>query len=776
MANQLPPLPEGATFEAPPLPRGATQNPLSLPPGATETIPKQESEGKGPIERASQFGKSVLGGTAFSAALPEITTGVGKALGYTPYPPARALGLGLQAAGRGMRGMRGKLAYEGAIGGGVGDIAGQATELAGGGPGSVLAAEIAGGIAGPAFSNTITKAVQYGSRKLLGLDSNAAVSAIAKDIGVDEKTLSPKQRELIKAEIDKLRGGAPSTRSQEQLYDILRGGASGITEQASQAADIERIMGVVQRTAAERQAEKMRLAGKRSVAAGEAELEAARVARSSVGPEREASEIGTELRDKIMRNYGSQAEQRSAQYNKQKQVRDEIVAQKESAGQLVKELPEYKELVSDLRNKLLIGEKAQRQTTAPVTEKGVLQAYQNIYDAVTDRRVQVGVNELGNPVYKTFPTSFDALDDVRRRLGDVAFGKEVEGYAAIGSDIARKYYGKISDIQSKYAGEAHDLLQSQYEAASRLLEKYKSKPGAKATAIDRFDPTRFKTDPSSLPKDYFRSSQSVKDIIELTQDKALVDRAAASFASRELKNLSAKQASEWATKNNDWLKELPELKQRVADYVKTVERAERIGKQTTEAQRILASREPTVLKAGERAVSEAEKRAGKITEEASKRVETILGDKNPAARVREIILSGRPSIWKEVGPILSGSQQGRAVIGDAVNQIMADRAAAGVVGAVRAFREDVAPSLKASGLMTDRQLASVAQQLDTIANTASPEPFKLTLMQRVVKNAVSSLAATPTGGAITTIGGALMPSNFLQSQSEVTNMQPRSQR
>lgn len=776
MANEFPPLPKGATFESPPLPRGATERPLSLPPGATETMPKQESEDKGPLSRASQFGKSVLGGTAFGAALPEITSGLGQALGYVPHKTVQAAGLALKAAGRGMRGMRGKLATEGAIGGGVGDIAGQATEIAGGGPGSVLAAEIAGGIVGPAFANTVLKAVQYGSRKLLDLDSAAGIRAVAKDIGVDEKALSPKQRELIQKELDRLRGGAVSTRSQEELYDILRGGATGITEQARQAADIERIMGGVQRSAAERKAEKMRLAGKRSAAVGEAGLESARAARSAIGPEQEVSEIGTQLRDKIMRNYGSQAEQRSAQYQTQKKVRDDIVAQKESAGQLVKELPEYKELVTDLGNKLLIGKKAQRQTTAPVTEKGVLQAYQNIYDAVTDRRVQIGVNELGNPVYKKFPTSFEALDDVRRRLGDVAFGKEVEGYAAIGSDIARQYYKRISDIQSKFAGEAHDVLQSQYEAASRLLEKYKSKAGAKATAIDRFDPTRFKTDPASLPKDYFRSSQSVKDIIELTQDKALVDRAASSFASRELKNLSAKQAGDWAIKNNDWLKELPDLRQRVADYVKTLERAERIGKQTTEAQRILTSREPTVLKAGERAVSEAEKRAGEITKEAAGRVETILGDKNPAARIREIILSGKPSIWQEVGPILASNPGGKAVIGDAVNQIMADRAATGVVSAVRAFREDVAPSLRAAGLMDERQLASIAQQLDTISKTAAEEPFKLTLMQRVVKNAITSLAATPTGGAITSVGGALMPFNFLQPQDQVTGMQPRVQR
>jgi hypothetical protein len=472
-------------------------------------------------------------------------------------------------------------------------------------------------------------------------------------------------------------------------------------------------------------------------------------------------------------------EERSAAYAKQKAIRDAAVAEKESAGQFVKDTPEYKALIDNLKSKLLIGAEAQKQKTAPVTEKGVLQAYQNIYDAVTARRVQVGLNEEGNPIYKTFPTSFDALDDVRRRLGDVAFGKEVEGYSAIGSNIAKDFYGKISNLQSKYAGEAHDVLQSEYEAASRLLEKYKSKRGTKATAEDRFDPTRYKTDAASLPNDYFTNQQSVKDLLDLTGgDRNLVVQSASDFTAKQLKDKSLKSVKDWANKNSDWLSALPEVKGKVDAYIKVLEKAERVSGKTGKAAQILESREPTVLRGGERAVAAGEKEAAAITSEAADRVKTILGDKNPAARVREIILGGKPSVWAEVGPILAKDPQGKKLITESVLQIMADRAESGLVSSVRAFREDVAPSLKGAGLMSEQQLSALEAQLQAIANSAMGEPAKLTFIQRAIKDALVGVAAQPVGAVTVEAGKLVMPKSakdVLNRKGQVGTVQPRFQ-
>lgn len=717
---------------------------------------KETEKRKTPTDRLKQFGEAVTGGTLLGAATPELTMAAGKGLTMIPSPYTKAAGYGVEAAGRMMRGERGLAAAAGAIGGGGGDVAGQLVEARGGTPIAVTMAEMAGGVIAPQLAKTITNAVQYGARKLLGTDPISAIKTVADDLGLNEKTLSPSVREFIKKQIDALRGGAPSSSAQEGIYGALKTGAADITKQAEARAAMRKTEAEMAQRNAESQAEKMRLAGKKTQEIGAQTTQEARAARANIGTEREASDIGTKLRDKIVSLFGDVAGKRSAEYKAQKAVRDAVVAEKEAAGDLVKNMPEYKSLLDNLRDKLLIGAKAQEQKTAPVTERGVLQAYQNIYDAVSARRVQVGVNAEGNPVYKTFPTSFDALDDVRRRLGDVAFGKEVEGYSAIGSDIAKTYYGKISELQSKFAGDAHDTLQTNYEMASRLVDKYKSKAGKKATAYDRFDPTRFNTDPASLPNTYFSSKQSVADLVELSGgDKPFVLKEASDFAARQLKDKNLTGAKSWVNSNSDWLEALPEVKSKVDAYIKTLERAERVSGKTAKAAQILGAREPTVLRAGEKAVAAGEKEAGVITAEAQKRVDKIFGDRNPAARVREIILGGKPSEWNEVGPILAQDPQGKALVADAVRQIMADRASSGLVSSVRTFREDVAPSLRQAGLMSDSQLASLEAQLQSIANSAVGEPAKLTMLQNAIKNAIIGVAAPVVGKPVVSGGKSL---------------------
>lgn len=729
------------------------------------------------MQRAVQFGESVLGGTLVGAATPELVQYAGKGIAKIPAPYTKAAGYGMEAAGRMMKTQRGTAAGTGALGGATADVAGQSVEVAGGLPPAVFAAELAGGFVGPQFAKSVTEAIRYGSRKLLGLEPISAIKNVAQDLGLNEAVLSPSQRQFIKDQIQKLRGGAPSSTAQEGLYGALKTGATDITQQAKRQAAVRRSEAEMASREAEAKAEKMRLASKKTKEIGAETAAQAESARSMIGADREPSVIGGQLRDKINSLFGKMTAERSAAYEKQKAIRDATVAQKESTGQLVKDTPEYKSLIDNLKSKLLIGPEAQKQTTAPVTEKGVLQAYQNIYDAVTSRRVKVGLNAEGNPVYKTFPTSFDALDDVRRRLGDVAFGKEVEGYSAIGANIAKDFYGKISNIQSKYAGEAHDVLQSEYEAASRLLEKYKSKRGAKATAEDRFDPTRYKTDAASLPNDYFTNQQSVKDLLDLTGgDRGLVVQSASDFTAKQLKNKNLKAVTDWSNKNSDWLSALPEVKSKVDAYIKVLERTERVSGKTGQAAKILEAREPTVLRAGEKALAAGEKEASAITAEAADRVKTILGDKNPAARVREIFLGGRPSVWQEIGPILSKYDDAKDVVAQAARQIIADRAESGLVSSVRVFREDIAPSLKTAGLMSDDAIGALEAQLQAIANSAMGDAAKLTFVQRAIKDAMVGGAAQPVGQVAVEAGKAVMPSSakdVLNRKGQIGNVQPR---
>ena len=137
-----------------------------------------------------------------------------------------------------------------------------------------------------------------------------------------------------------MRGGAPSSEPQKSVFDILKLGASDITGEAERRALAKKAEAEMTQLGAESQAEKMRLAGKKTTQIGAETAAEAKAARANVGTEREASDVGKTLRDKIMGLFGDIAEKRSAEYKAQKAIRDAAVAEKEAAGEFVKNMPE----------------------------------------------------------------------------------------------------------------------------------------------------------------------------------------------------------------------------------------------------------------------------------------------------------------------------------------------------------------------------------------------------------------------------------------------------
>jgi hypothetical protein len=341
---------------------------------------------------------------------------------------------------------------------------------------------------------------------------------------------------------------------------------------------------------------------------------------------------------------------------------------------------------------------------------------------------------------------------------------------------AQEYYAKISNLQSKFAGDAHDVLQSEYEIASRLLEKFRTKAGAKATAMDRIDPTQFKADAKSLPAALFNSQQSVADAIALTGDRNLVLQEAKNYVAKNLANMDAKAARKWLTskKNSDWLTALPEVRTSANNYVMNLERAEGMaagaGKVATrkEALERQAGREAgEALDIGEkeagRLVSEGEKAATKITEAARKEADTILGTAEPEARVIDIILSGDRTLWDRIAPAIAASPKGKQVLEQAIRQTMADKAQQGVFGAQRFWQTSLSKRLDRAGLMPTNKINEISQQLDAIANSALSEQQKLSLFGRTLKNFAVTYVAPQVG---------LTAYQALTGAGKPTSMQP----
>jgi len=757
---------------------------------------REKEQGKAPTEpaeksfddRLTDIGVATGVGTVAGAFSPEIAFGAGQVLEKVPYAPVKAAGTAMKAAAPSMTGAKGRAlgALSGGFGGLTGETAGQTAEVLGAPPYIAETARFVGGLAPVEFVTSAPRAVLSTAGRMMGFPGAGVLKDVMQDVGV--ANLAGEQRKLVLQRINELRQSQFTTDAQKKIYDTISDAVSKSNNLAEAEANLARstagaqasgVRSTAQQVSKEEREKGVRLAATR----GELEetkktlLDRAKSGLREVGDATvELSQMGATLRDRILQRFETGSLERSEAYKQQKALRDQAVAAKESQGILVESLPEYKTLVQDLRNKLLKGQIAQQQKTAPVTEPGVLKAYQNIYEAVTARRVEVGVNEMGNPVYKTFPTSFDALDDVRRRLGDVAFGKDVEGYSAIGSNIAKEYYAKLSDIQSKFAGNAHDVLQSEYEIASRLLEKFRTKAGAKATAMDRIDPTQFKADAKSLPAALFNSQQSVADAIALTGDRNLVLQEAKNYVAKNLANMDAKAARNWLTskQNSDWLTALPEVRTSANNYVMNLERAEGMaagaGKVATrkEALERQAGREAgKALDIGEkeagRLVKEGEKAAGAITDAARKEAATILSTAEPAARVQEIITSGDRTLWDRVAPAIAASPNGKQVLEQAIRQVMSDRAQQGVFGAQRFWQTSLKDSLARTGLMPTNKINEISQQLDAIANSALPEQQKLSLFGRTLKNLAVTYVAPQVG---------LTAYQALTGAGKPTSMQP----
>ena len=726
-----------------------------------ETEPAAPKAEKNLIDRAKDVATSAGFGSVAGAFSPEIAYGTGQVLEKVPYKPAQMAGRAMKSASLGMTGAKqravGSLA--GGFSGATGETAGQVAELAGAPAPIAESARILGSLAP-------VEILTSGARGLSGLiravsptaaNTRMVLRSVMDDVGA--ANLAGAKREEVMRRIGELRQSPFTTDAQKKLYDVIAKDVQTMTGSAAQEAQALERSGTREGLEAQRRAKGFAgLSGEVSETKATILQRAKDSLRNLGDATRELSDVGRTLRDSIVARFDEQSLNKSKAYLKQKKIRDDAVQAKEGSGVLVNSLDEFKTMITELRSKLLIGQEARKQTTAPVTEKGLLNAYNNIYEAVSGRRVMAGVNEQGNPVYKTYPSSFEALDAVRRKLGDVAFGKEVAGYEGLTRKVAEDYYIMLSNIQSKYAGEAQDILQRDYEIASRLIDKFKTKAGAKATAMDRIDATKFASDDKALPSTFFNSRQSVADAIELVGDAALVERQAADFVAGKLNGKDASAARTWITskQNSDFLSALPNVRRSAEAYITNLERAEARAVGATKVGERLKAEQTIATKEAGKAPELGAQEAGKVTQQANEEANRILGTAEPAARVSEIILSGDRTLWDRVAPAIAAAPKGREILGESVRQVLADRATQGIFGAMRFYETSLKDSLLRTGLIGRKEADQISRQLDEIASVSISEAEKLTFMGRLIKNAIVGYAVPRVGtGIVNSIGDVI---------------------
>lgn len=695
-------------------------------------------------------------GAVFGAAMPELSAGLGKILSYGPGP-VKAAGRALQAAAPFMTsfGQRAGGALVGGLTAAGGEAAKETAIEKGIDPKYANLIGIGVETLSPLFVSGTAAALR---RTPVVQNVSNLFEFVAKQIGRDTGSLTQAERKYIALEADRMRGQGGGTGA---LYKELEQGAAGIETQATADAAAR------QQRAQQDALNKLVESGKQPKLADRITAQAEAKVHNIGNADTDLTTLGKNQRQAISDRFSEENLARNQQYVDKKAERDAVVSAKEQAGDFVENLPEYKSALQSLKDKLLIGSKALEQKTAPVTEPGVKSAYQRIYDAMTGRKVMVdpkdveklqqkGVNLVqgtnpatGEPaVYRYFPTSFEALDHVRRKLGDVAFGIEQEGYDALGQGIAKDWYKKLSEIQSKFAGSVQDELQAGYEITSGLLERFKGGPGAAVLKTEKMAPEMFSLDPKEIPARFFSSKEGPATLSALTGNPKLVEQTAADFVALNLKGKTAQQATDWIAKQ-EFLRapELANLRPKIDTYVKDLEAA------TTRAEGVKATGKAQEAEAARIAtVGEAEAKG--ISEEGRRRVDLILKDRFPEKRIAEILGDPSKKLWREVSTILGRTPDGKEILDRAVSEHLADLAVSaergkGAVDALENLREP----LVSMGLATPERINSLRVQLERMR---APEQQKLSWLANQFLRRGATVGAQYLGSAI----GGLAPSLF----------------
>ena len=744
--------PADTTFNAP-APNAAAPAPTD------EGMPLRVTVGATPRTEVDPYAVGGAAATAgvFGAASPEITMALGKGMAKIPYMPVKAAGYGLQAAAPYMKTFTGRVvpAIAGFFGAGSGNVAQQNLESAG----------------YPATGKLVGMGVEFASQPLADLSAvlasklaknvpvvGAALNDLAKHVGVDLSKLSNAETKIVAQEIARLRGDAPDAAG--ALYQELEKGAGRIVSEADAAALTRQTKAASDYTAEITAAGRMPTEADTLVAKSKARVH-------DIGnADTELTDIGTRQRKAISDRFSEENLARNQESRDLKAERDSIVKERENKGEYISNLPTYKNIVDRIDKVLLEKNVPASVGVAPETEQSTLNAFKEIKSALEPRRIPitdaaeaqalkaqgVQIEEKDGKFVRVFQPSFNAVDTVRRKLGDAAFGQGEEGFKAIGQARAKKLYEYLSDLQSRYAGQAQDELQGGYEAASGLLERFKGGAGAKVLKTERLSPDMYTKDPKDVPASFFKSRDGVAQLSAISKDPALVEQTAGDYVARNLKGKSADEAERWLRSNSDFLS-APELKnvtQKAVDYVDQLRGVE--GK-TTGMLAGAKAKEASAKESLNLGVTEAKD----IAAQGRATAKDILADKFGVDRVNSLLDSTKKSEWESVANALRTSQSGRDLLAQSIEQRLAkiagDALEANKPITASAALDKITEPLLATGLIDQAKISSLKTQLNKIEK---PETEKLSWLKTQILQGLYTMAGANVGAAPS---NALAPPN-----------------
>jgi X-X-X-Leu-X-X-Gly heptad repeat protein len=380
------------------------------------------------------------------------------------------------------------------------------------------------------------------------------------------------------------------------------------------------------------------------------------------GPERDLTQIGKPIQETATQAKQTIENERSRVDQKLRAARNEISSENEASGRYIADTPTARKLLSDIS-------KQRDPVTAPEFERrnpGLKRLQDRVYETLVNRRVELSPEEAkkavedgqrveikGTRFFRTFRSSLDAVDDLRRFMGEVFSGQPAEGYEGISAGQQKNLYEKLSSIEREYVGSVQDKLQKNWREATQTLSDFETKHGKALT--DLTGPNgAFSKDSASIPGAIFRNQDSVSAAIQLTKNPETVRTAARQYLRSQIKDMDAKQVSSFLSnsKNRDWLNH-PELKlvlmdaqKHAADLAKAESRAgalksraeasaadvKRIQKETTETLDRIKDETKKALQSKDKKISEVGKQLKSSLDTLSEFKTALAGDPGTFAK------------------------------------------------------------------------------------------------------------------------------------------------
>ena len=756
---------------------------------------------------------AIAGSTGLSAAgglaAPRILQAVGRVVGAVPLGRGPvALGQGIQylstAAGAATPTAR---AASGAFSGFGAEVAGQTAETLGAGPVTAEGARLVGGALTPEFiraSGTMVVnvlshwalpgrfdaiAIRDLARQLrdrlkgtLGRevteDEQAYITQLIADFRGSQKpgeALDVIGRQMETGAVDVADAGtrqAAQTRAfaqytaQNDQRQVAKIAEEQLKRQQAAATELHTTARTVLNEAENAARAELTAVTKGAVPAADAEtyitalkqntIKTAREAQSAIGTNRDASLLGSELKDAAIAREQKFRKAASDAFTASQESVTKRIAELEGAGVTISKNPAYQTIIADLKAQLTPGRNS----------PDVAAGYKKLLTELTGGGADV-------------PVSYNSVDQTRRLLGESFGAPRVEGYGNIDLRARQDLYRKLRDLQVNYGGKQVDDLLTNYADSRPALAIFGSKAGQQLTAMDRKALTEFATDPAKIPAYFFKTSTSFRQLVDLVGDKALATQSALDYATNQISTRETSgKVRTWMTTNREFLNAVPEVKKSVSMYADTLERAERSNLLldeafktaqtraglaraggTTQSNQLAAQAEEisgTAITANKNAlaaaaadakkvVSDADLAATKISKESADAADKIWNRKNVSGRLnaRKLIMDGDATQWALVAPIIKRSPDAKREVYEALRETLADRLSnKSAKGSTQWFDETVSPALLKFDMISPADAKALSAQLAVIEASRAPATPELGLWNRMFLQAVGGWSSS----------------------------------